>query len=240
MKLPFSKKKSQPELGLDVAEQMLQHIYQVCDFEPSTVPLEVLTSYSNYRKERYNLQRSGIVVVLALFLLLPLLFIASTITLSSRNSGQKANPVYDILVSTQIPVQTIQATIGGRSVPIQEAGSRRYIIKPNANGLMTVTVTLINQQITTMEVEVEEVDNARPVLLSSDFDAECFYLYVMDEDSGIDYEAVEVRDEVGGELKPMSWDEEEGCITLAYPQSVLNVTIPDLKGNELHLKLRPE
>lgn len=239
MKIPFLKKKETPQMDLGVAEQMLQNIYKTCDFEPNSVPLDVLTSYSNYRRERYSMQRTVIAVVLTMFLMLPLLFVASKITLDMRDPEVK-NPVYDVSVSTRIPVSQINATIDGRSVPVQELGSHQYAIQPDANGDMTITVTLLNQQVTSMEVSVSNVDNEKPVLLSTDFDADCLYLYVEDEGSGVDYGSIYVADENGQRTEPTACDEESGCITINYPTTSVNVIIPDKSGNALNLHLTPK
>lgn len=240
MKLPFFKKKDTPELGLDVAEQMLHHIFEACDFNPSTVPLEVLTSYSNYRRERYSMQRSVIVLFLVLFMLLPILFIASRITLNIRDIEALRNPVYDISVSTMIPVSQIQAEIDGRTVPIQETGSHQYVIQPNANGEMTITVTLLNQQVTTMAVNVNEVDNTRPALVFTNYDANYFYLFVTDSGTGVNYDAIRVTDDDGNGYDVVSYDALTGCVMLDYPTADLNVIIPDFRENELRLRLKPE
>ena len=40
------------------AEQILSNVFSACSREPNSIPLEALTSYSNYRKERYALQRT--------------------------------------------------------------------------------------------------------------------------------------------------------------------------------------
>ena len=45
---------------------MLSNVFEACDYEANKVPLEVLRSYSNYRRERHLLQK-GIILVVAYF-----------------------------------------------------------------------------------------------------------------------------------------------------------------------------
>ncbi|MDY5607379.1 MAG: hypothetical protein SPF55_05870, partial [Lentihominibacter sp.] len=64
-------RKNKEELNSDVADQMLQNIFNICEVEPNTVPLDNLKSYSNYRKDRFFLQKVILVIVMLLFLALP-------------------------------------------------------------------------------------------------------------------------------------------------------------------------
>ena len=58
----------QPELRLEDARRILRNVFEENNVEPNSVPLEVLTAYSNYRKERFSLQRIIIVIIMVLFL----------------------------------------------------------------------------------------------------------------------------------------------------------------------------
>ena len=49
--------RSIPPLSNEGADQMLSNVFEACDFEPNRVPLEVLQSYSHYRRERHILQK---------------------------------------------------------------------------------------------------------------------------------------------------------------------------------------
>ena len=64
-------------LPQDTAEQMLQNIFRACNRPANTVPLKTLSAYSNYRKERFAMQRTAIVVMLVMFTLLPFLFVTA-------------------------------------------------------------------------------------------------------------------------------------------------------------------
>ena len=68
------KKQTEPTLSQEAAGQMLSNVFEACDFEANRVPLEVLQSYSHYRRERNILQKAIIVLVVLLFLMLPVLF----------------------------------------------------------------------------------------------------------------------------------------------------------------------
>ena len=76
--------KKDMQLDPQVASQMLSNIFDACDIEQNSVPLEVLTSYSNYRKERYTFQKFTIAIIMILFFLLPILFEAPKFTLEQK------------------------------------------------------------------------------------------------------------------------------------------------------------
>ena len=235
-----SKKPDIPALDEQFAKQMLENIFEACDMEPNTIPLEVLSSYSNYRRERFALQKLILIVMMVLFLLLPVLFIAPKVTIQETSTGTSTDPIYELNVSSVFPpVSRVTATIDGRNVPVYETGTRQYSIEPTVNGSMTITVVLSNRQYVTEQVEVTGIDRTAPVLVSNEMRNGQLLLYLQDEEggSGIDYENIYAADGTGNQLRPVSWDEETGCVVFDYPAASLNIFVPDHAGNTLQLIL---
>lgn len=226
-----------PELNLEQADRILENIFAATNTEPNLIPLEVLTSYSNYRRERFSLQKTIILIIMVLFLMLPLLFVPSEFSIRADDDAAAVNPTYTLKITTPMPVQRVHASIDGRSVPVYEIAARTYSIEPAVNGTMTVTVTLINHQTATQEIEVANVDFEAPVLVSSDLDKEHVYLYLSDVGTGIAYGRIEAATTTGLRVVPVSYDEKTGCVVFSYPKDSLNIYIPDLAGNSLHLVL---
>ena len=69
------RKSSVPQLDIEAAGRILAQAFEANQMELNTIPLEVLASYSNYRRERFTLQRTILVIIMTLFLLLPFLFV---------------------------------------------------------------------------------------------------------------------------------------------------------------------
>lgn len=226
-----------PELDMDQASRILENVFDVNQVEPNSIPLEVLTSYSNYRKERFSLQRMIIVIIMTLFLLMPVLFIPADFTLKIDGNSDTVNPTYTLEITSPMPVKRINASINGRNVSVYETGSQIYSIEPTINGRMTVTVTLLNNQTTTRYVDVANIDLKPPTVVSSDVANGQIYLYVSDEGSGIDYEKIEAVARDGSITRPLSYNPETGCIIFPYPEDSLNVYIPDFAENKLQLIL---
>lgn len=231
------KKPKGPELDEKTASQMLANIFDACEVEPNSIPLTVLTSYSNYRRERFLLQRIVLIIIMLFFCLVPLLFIAPDIQLNLKEEGSRNKPAYELVVDTFIPVSRITATINGSNIPVYEVADRTYSIEPTLNGTMTVTVTLKNRQFSSVTCEVDGVDTDSPVVISDKMADNQIYLYLSDPDSGIDYENISAMDIEGKEVKAAFYDEEGNYIVFDYPDKSLNIYIPDKMGNTLHLIL---
>lgn len=240
MKIPFKRAKAQHLLPLETAEHMLANVFTTCGREQNSVPLKTLSSYSNYRKERYSLQRTIIVIVLVLFLLLPLLFLAANVRVTLSNPDSGDNPIYTISVSTRIPIRQIQVQLENRNVPIYEITPNQYMVQPRGNGSMNVTVTLFNHQLTSVEIPIDSVDTRAPQLLSTEADEDYIHLYVTDHESAVDFDTVTITDPDGKISVPVGYDAETGRITLPYPACAMNVRIPDIRGNALQIDLKPE
>lgn len=234
--LPF-KKAAEPQLDIDNASKILQNIFEANQMAPNTISLDVLTSYSNYRRERFALQRSVLVFMMVLFLLLPFLFIAPYFSIDVKVGDNGMNPTYKVGVDTFMPVERVTAAIDGHNIPVYEVDTHVYSIEPSMNGKMELTVTLVNRQTITQSVDVENVDLDSPTVVSNSVDEKYLYLHVSDSGSGINYDKIRAVSLSGAEISPVSYDEAAGQITFAYPDESFNVYIPDNADNTLQLVL---
>lgn len=225
-----------PVLDTDTAGQMLDNILTACDVEPNTVPLSVLSSYSNYRKERYLFQKVILILIILLFCLLPLFFIAPEFSVS--DTTKKINqPSFGIQVESLLPVERIEAKINDSSLPVYETGEKSYSVEPTQNGTLEVKVTLKNRQSVTKTFEVTTVDLTPPQIVSDKTEFEHIYIYLKDDLSGIDYENITATDINGTAVSPLSYDQTSNCVVFDYPDSTLNLAIPDKAGNVLQVIL---
>ena len=116
---PFHKSKI-PQLDIDTAGKILAQAFEANQMELNTIPLEVLASYSSYRRERFTMQRTILIIIMTLFLLLPFLFVPSSFSIQLQPPGPEAeaagtgfNPVYRLEVDSFMLVERVNATIGG-------------------------------------------------------------------------------------------------------------------------------
>ena len=230
------KKDDIPELNIDQANAMLSQILQECSVPENTVSLEDLISLSNYRKERYPLQRGAAIVLLVILLVLPVMFIAPDFTVKAA-AGANVYNLYTVTVENALPVSEVQASMNGSSLPVEQIDTHFYAISLKQNGTMSVTVTLRNGQLLTQEIQVNDVDETPPVVTENTSDADHLYLHLADDKSGVDYEAITAATLTGSPVDILSFDQDTGLVTLEYPDESLTVTIPDYAGNKLTLML---
>lgn len=235
--IQFKKKAMEPQLDINNADLILKNVFEANQVEPNSIPLDVLTAYSNYRKERFALQRSILVIVMLLFLLLPFLFVSPSITVSTTDERGMINPIYTVDVDTFIPIERITAMIDGHNISVYETDVHSYTVEPSANGRMEISVTLVNRQTVTHYIDVENVDKEPPLVVSHKVDKDNIYLYLSDTGSGVHYEEIKAFNLNGEELAPTSYDSSDGCVAFPYSSGSLNVYIPDYADNELHLIL---
>lgn len=231
------KMEKDPKLDALAATKLLENVFEECNVEPNTVPMEALSAYSGYRKERFFLQRLILVIAIVLFMLLPILFVAPDYEISEAEQGERNLPVYSIKVDNVLPVGYVAATLDGQPIPVYEADSHAYTVEPTRNGTMELEVLLFNAQKIKKTVDVKGIDEAAPTISSSVSEGGYLKLYAEDKESGINYSEIYAVDVSGKSYKPVSYKAGKGEIVFPYPKADWDVYIPDKTGNTLHLKI---
>ncbi len=236
--MKFFKKHKEEKLHSDVADQMLKSVFDACEIEPNTVPLDDLVSYSNYRKDRFLLQKIILIVIMLLFLTIPFFFVAPKITsFEQQSGGTGSEPTYDMYVDSFFVITSVTATIDGKNVPVYEKQKHSYSIEPTEGGTMEIVVNCLNQQYISKTVEVSSVDRTVPEIVSDTVKDDYVYIYLKDEDSGLDFDKIYAKDTAGSTIEPAKINEENNYIAFDYPTPSLTVFIPDKAGNVLQLAI---
>ncbi|MCQ2567589.1 MAG: hypothetical protein MJ127_04210 [Mogibacterium sp.] len=222
-------------LDQELADQMLSNIFDICEIKPNTIPLEELESYSNYRKDKYRVRKSLLVLIMVIFLLVPLLFMSPKImTLKQLDS---TSPTYSMNIESILPVTSVVATIDGENVPVYEKAKHEYTIEPSKVGDMLVTVKCVNRQYAQKKIKVTNIDKQAPTISSSKKKDGKIYIYLEDNLSGVDYENIYAKNTSGKTIKPESFNEEKSLVVFTYPSESINIFVPDKAGNTLQLLL---
>ena len=221
-----------PPLDAQTANQLLNNVFEACDMEPSSIPVEVLESWGNYKKPAFDLGKFISYTFIVLLILLPLLFFHPNISAKRVNVESATDATYNISVETLLPVNNVNATLNGEPVALIEKGSKEYTTTLTKNGTLTITATTFNGQKATRTYEVTHLDTEKPKFIQSYTKDNQVYLVVQDTFSGINYAGI-----TG--LTPVSYDESTCTIVFQIPDSPQSVTIPDNAGNELTLLISP-
>lgn len=222
-------------LDQELADQMLSNIFDICEIEPNTIPLEELESYSNYRKDKYRVRKILLLLIMIIFMLVPLLFMSPEImTLKQIDS---ASPTYSMNVESLLPVTSVVATIDGENVPVYEKATHEYSIEPSKVGEMLVTVKCVNRQYAQKKIKVTNIDKQAPTISTSKKSGGKIYIYLEDNLSGVDYNNIYAKTTSNKTIDPESFNEEKSMVVFTYPSESINIFVPDKAGNTLQLLL---
>ena len=219
----------------DRAALILDEVLEECSLEPRTVTLSKLQSYSEYRRERYSVQKTVLIAVLGLFCLVPFFFIAPRFETELVSPPEAETPVYEISLQSSFPVSSVTAELEGHQLVVTELGQGRYSVNPTRSGEMTICVKCINGQYNSETLTLENIDGSPPELIYYEKIEEALVLHLKDEGSGIDYSSAWGQLAGGSSLYPSSHNEAEGTISFPFPPEDLNIYISDLRGNTLQL-----
>ena len=233
----FRKKKDEVTLSPDAASQMLSNVFEACDYEANRVPLEVLQSYSNYRRERHLLQKGIIMVVALLFAMLPLLFVTPEVSAGWVEEAAPGSPIVEVVTKSLLPVESVRATMGTQEMDVYQVAEDAYRVRPTQNGTLVIIVTLINKQSTETRVEVDGVDVTPPQLLGSSLVNGELEIFLSDDSGELDYEGIYAIDADGSKVYPLRYDTEKMSVVFANPDAYLNIFISDKYHNTLQLVL---
>lgn len=232
-----NRKSAFPALDEETAGAILNQVFEACGRPSGSVPLHVLASYTQYRRDRYSLQKGILIFMMAVFLLLPLGFIPPKFTVERIDTLPSSVPVYEVRVHSLLPVRQVYARLDDVPVTVYESRQGIYTVEPRKNGRLSITVALANRQYDSRELVVSGVDTTAPVLLRSQTLADRVRIYLEDTGSGIDYPGIYGRTDTGETLMPLDCDTQAGWVDFAFP-SELRIFVPDRNGNTLQLVLK--
>ena len=228
---------SATELTTLETSEILDSVFSACGDEGNTIPMETISSYAVYRKERFTLQRVILAMALLVFMMLPLLFILPSYTVKIEETGIRGLPVYTVTVDSFLPVGKVLANIRDHELPVYEAGAKEFTVEPTRNGSMDISVELVNHQSVKTEYDVTAVDAEGPKLIDNKTIKDGFVLKVSDTGIGVDYREIYAVSASGKTYYPVSASEEDGVV-FEYPTETWDIYIPDHIGNTLHLSVK--
>lgn len=225
------------DLTTNETSEILDKVFVTCGKDPNDLPMETLSSYAVYRKERFTFQRAVIAMAIFVFMMLPLLFILPGYTVKVDEKGERGLPVYTVDVSSILPVGKVLASIRDHDLPVYEAGSKEFTVEPTRNGMLNISVELVNRQSVNSSHEVTAVDDKAPELISSGTEGDTLVVKVKDSGIGVDYREIYAVGKSGKVYRPTTADDKGGII-FDYPEEPWDLYVPDHIGNTLHLAVK--
>ena len=228
-----------PELDPQAANQLLNNVLAVCDKAPNVIPIDTISSVSYIKTTSFRIGRLISIFMLIFLLFLPFFFIAPVLTLSQSSLENNNNAIYIVSVDSLFPINHISATLNGEVVPVVSMKGGEFSISFAQNGIATITATALNHQSQSTTFNIASIDTNSPSLVYSYRNGDFIYIVVNDADSGIDFENIVAYTSINTAVSPHSYDEETGTIVFQNITQPLNLSVPDKKGNVLHVILTP-
>ena len=221
---------------------ILKWIFVTCNFEPlNLTSKDYLIEEQSTQKQADQTKKVSptkifstilIVLVVCFFLVEPKMTIEDHTTIPY-------NVEYIVDVQNLVPIKTIHASIDDLNIPIEQLEQHQFLIKPSVNGIMKVTLTLSNSHSKTMLVNVNDCDRTPPKLIEKRRVNNRLQLAFEDNESGIDFSTMVVKDKDDNTITPISTDETKQIVVLPYHDESLEINVSDHSGNSLHLILNP-
>lgn len=224
-----------PVMDAQEAKAMLDKIFEQCEVDPNSVPIEALAAYTDYQRKKQRRKKLIPVGVALVLLLVVSLLMPPRYTVEETTDGTYGLPVYLVHMKSLLPVRSVGARMGDRGVPVSEVDGKTFSVEPSRNGTMEITVTLFNRRSGTTTVEVNGVDNEAPVYTGSKVKEGKVSIFVRDDGTGVDFEGIYAMSESGDYIEPLGSEPEGGEVIFEYPEELWDIYIPDKLGNTLHL-----
>ena len=114
------------------AEKLLGEIFEECGFEELRVPISDLLDYSAFRKENYGYRRTLLSIFIALFALVPILFVIPRFDVTKGTGTTRKIPSLNIKVGGLLPIKSVVAVLNGIRLPVYEINSRSFNVEPTS------------------------------------------------------------------------------------------------------------
>lgn len=223
---------TQPDLDLRAANRILDSVFAACNMNLSVIPVEILTSWGNFKKPDFRPVQFISAAILLILILLPVWFLSPSVVAERTDVASATNAVYNIHIKSLLPLRFVSASLDGEPVSLSRRDKKDYSAELTENGEFVITAVSLNGQITSRTYEVSYLDMEKPEFIESYVKDGKLYLVVRDTYSGINYS------EISG-LEPESYNADENIIIFKVPEEDVTVIIPDNAGNLLSLKLSP-
>ena len=218
------------------ATRILEDIFEEAGVAPNTVPAEALSGYQDFKRQRFLPQRIILIVILVLWLLIPVFFITPDMNITQVSRNDQNLPVYTVEAESLLPVKNVEALLNGEDITIYAKDSKTYAVEPSKNGKLEIHVTAANNQTAVRSLEVSNVDDMVPKLVSTDIEGNKVFLQMAENGTGVAYENIYAVAQGSNDFaQPVEYDRETGAIAFELTEGKWDIYIPDKRGNALHL-----
>lgn len=231
-------------LSPEQADHILNEIMNNLDFKDDLSPSPHRRSCYYYVLHRYiakNLVILGCVFLLLFFLMPGTLVPIGISNVSAASGDTHTSATVEFQIDTLIPVQHVGAKINNQDLPIQENGYHNYSITVPENGYLLLEVYSITGMYSSQNILIDSIDDEAPHIVKHYQEGDTIKAFLTDGSGiGVDYSSITTYvPETGVYGAPLDYNEKEGYIILAYPNTTTYITVSDKNGNEMTAVLSP-
>ena len=103
-----------PVMDAQEAKAMLDKIFEKCEVDPNSVPIEALAAYTDYQRKKQRRKKLIPVGVALVLLLVVSLLMPPRYTVEETTDGTYGLPVYLVHMKSLLPVRSVGAKMGDR------------------------------------------------------------------------------------------------------------------------------
>lgn len=218
-------------LSSEDAQPILDDILRNCHLVPNSLPLDVLQA--NAKASLNTFWYTRLICFLSIFLcfILPFLFLKPSLEFSpSFISGE--HTFLEFTSASLLPLKSVDATLNGTSLPVNELENNTYRISIDNSGELTVTATALNNQTFTSSFQVSPL-HLKPTITDSYQDGNTIVIQLKDGSYPIDFSNIYAITLFGQKVLPLAVDKTARTVTFEYPSEELHIHIPDIRGSSI-------
>lgn len=234
------RKKDKDQLDLTAADHILQNVFSACNQPPNAISLSHISSIAPPRCVGYRLAEATIILMLIVLLLTPFMLIGPKIGAELATAKDALSADYEIKIQSLMPVRSVSATLNDQPLPVNRVSGKHFSVNVQKNGILSITVTLMNNLSEKYSTNVSHFDQTDPIITRHQLQGDQFYVYVKDEESGVDFPGIYALTLEGERISPLSYEETSGLVVFPYSGQPLNLYLPDRQGNTLQAVLTPK
>lgn len=218
-------------LSSEDAQPILDDILRSCHLVPNSLPLDVLEANAKTTLAAFRCIRILCIVSVFLCFILPVLLLKPSLKFSPAfASGERT--LFEFTVHSLLPMKSVEATLNGHALPVNEVGNNTYRIDIDASGELTVTAVSMNNQSYTSSVQVSPL-HLKPEITESHLEGDAIVIQLKEGSYPIDFSNIYAVSLTGERVDPIAVDEAARTVTFDYPAEALNIYIYDIRGSSI-------
>ncbi|MDO4267218.1 MAG: hypothetical protein Q4C73_02000 [Eubacteriales bacterium] len=165
-------------------------------------------------------------------ILLLLVISKPRVTLAVGDSTDYLSCQVTLTVDSWFPTKTVELQMDGETLELTKGPKRTYTASVSRNGMAEAYVVNLNGMPVQVFRQVNVLDDTLPHFESASVDDGILTVVLSDTQSGINYDSIYGLNSEGGQVLPLTVNQETGTLTFTMDPEGLQIFVQDKAGNE--------